>query len=277
MATYCIGDVQGCYRELQELLDLIGPSVKSDTIWFVGDLVNRGPQSAAALRLIKNLPHKVVVLGNHDFHLLSIYYKTVHYTEHTMHDVIAAKDGDELVDWLRQQPLFYWDDKLQCALVHAGIYPWWTLGEARQYAQEVVAILGSNSAQDYLPLLKNLYGNLPSKWDLALRDFERWRFIINCFARMRFCDAAGNLDLTSQGKVGTQPQGYMPWFEVPMRPTKSTKIVFGHWAALDGQTGKANVIGLDTGCIWGNSLSAVRLEDGQRYAVKCKKPAQKLD
>jgi bis(5'-nucleosyl)-tetraphosphatase (symmetrical) len=268
VGTYCIGDVQGCYRELQELLDLIAPSAK-DTFWFVGDLVNRGPESAATLRLIKNLPHKIVVLGNHDFHLLSIYYKAVSYTEHTMQDILTAKDGDELVDWLRQQLLFYWDNNLQCALVHAGIYPFWTLTQAQQYAQEVTALL--KSEEYYLLLLKHLYGNLPSKWDPLLQDFERWRFIINSFVRMRFCDTGGNLDFTHQGKVGTQPQGYMPWFEIPARATKNIKIIFGHWAALEGKTNNANAVGLDTGCIWGNSLSAMRLEDGRRFEIKCKK------
>jgi bis(5'-nucleosyl)-tetraphosphatase (symmetrical) len=269
MAIYCIGDVQGCYRELQKLLDVIGPSLKSDTLWFVGDLVNRGPDSLAVLRFVKELPRKVVVLGNHDFHLLALFHNIIHPAQHTLHEVLAAADCAELVGWLQRQPLLHRDDQLGYVLTHAGIYPFWDIIEAQQYAAEVAAKLLNGS--ECQALLQHMYGDEPTAWSDELRGWERLRFIINCFTRMRFCDAAGNLEFTCQGPPGTQPRGYMPWFMVPRRKVRDTamKIVFGHWAALAGKVDATDVFALDTGCVWGNYLTAMRLQDNELFQVKC--------
>lgn len=266
MSIYCIGDIHGCYRELQELLDKVGASLKSDTFWFVGDLVNRGPDSLAVLRYIKELPRKIVVLGNHDFHLLALYHKVVYPAPHTLDEVLMAKDRGDLLDWLKCQPLMHHDKENNWVLTHAGVYPLWGMVEAQKYAEEVGEILRSSDA----PLLfKHMYGNLPDVWCEDLREWDRWRFIINSFTRMRFCDINGRLEFSCQGVEGTQPEGFMPWFKVPQRKAKDTRIVFGHWAALVDMVDEPvpNVFALDTGCVWGRALTAMRLDDGKIFRV----------
>jgi len=261
MSTYCIGDIHGCYRELQELLDHIGVSLKNDTLWFVGDLVNRGKDSLAVLRFIKELPHKIVVLGNHDFYLLALYYGVFNPASHTLDDVLNAKDRGDLLDWLRCQPLMHYDADANWVLAHAGIYPLWDVVSAKKYANEVEDILRGPDCQF---LLQHMFGNKPDIWAENLREFARWRFIINAFTRMRFCDADGRLEFACQGVIGTQPPGFMPWFDVSKRVAKNERIVFGHWAALAGMVlePSKNVFALDTGCVWGRALTAMRLDDG---------------
>ncbi len=272
MATYAIGDVQGCFDELQELLQLLNFDREKDTLWFAGDLVNRGPKSLEVLRFIKNLPKSVVVLGNHDLHLLSIAHGHP-FKDHALFEVLAAPDREELITWLRHQPLLHYDQKLAYVMVHAGIPPQWSLQEAKRHAHEVEKVLHSSA---YAEFLEHLYGNKPTKWHSSLKGWGRLRFITNAFTRIRFCDPQGNLDLSTKGVIGSQPSGYLPWFEIPGRAMEKERIVFGHWAALDGKTDNPNVFALDTGCVWGRYLTALRLEDAQRFAVRSKIKPNKL-
>lgn len=265
MSTYAIGDIQGCYAELQKLLELIAFNPKEDRLWFVGDLVNRGPNSLEALRFIKD-NKAIVVLGNHDWHLLAAFHrKDPLQLSHTLDAVFQAPDSHELIDWLRQQPLLYSDEKLGYVMVHAGIYPNWDLIEAKKYAKEVEEVLRSD---DYVDILDEIYGNKPTVWDPNLKGVERLRFIVNSFTRMRFCNSVGELDFTETGNVDTAPSGFMPWFKVPLRKLKNYPIVFGHWASLAGEVDEPNVYALDTGCVWGGGLSALRLEDKRKWIVK---------
>jgi bis(5'-nucleosyl)-tetraphosphatase (symmetrical) len=262
MATYCIGDIQGCFDELEQLLRIINYNHNIDHLWFVGDLINRGPKSLEVLRLIKKLPNVKVVLGNHDLHLLNFFNKIVDFEATHLEQILAASDSRELVEWLRMQPLLYHSREHNCLLVHAGIYPGWDLESSIIYAKEAEKIL---HGEHHLEFLKNMYGDNPTKWDDNLHGWERVRFIINAFTRMRFCDLEGNLEFAHAGKVDTAPEGYLPWFKIPWRKNKDTKIIFGHWATLEGKTDEANYIALDTGCVWGNSLTALRIEDEVKF------------
>lgn len=264
MTTYCIGDVQGCFDELQQLLQLINYNCKRDHLWFVGDLVNRGPKSLEVLRFIKQLPNTKVVLGNHDLHLLNFYNKIVDFEVECLKPILTAPDGWELVEWLRKQPLLYHDVERNYVLVHAGVYPGWELPAAISYAREVEVIL---QGDNYLDFLKNSYGDEPSSWHNNLTGWDRLRFITNAFTRMRFCDLQGKLEFVNTGEVNTAPQGFMPWFKTPWRKTKNVQIIFGHWAALKGKADAENVFALDTGCVWGESLTALRLEDKEKFQV----------
>lgn len=287
MSTYAIGDIHGCYDELQRLLELIAFDDAQDQLWFTGDLVNRGPQSLAVLRFIKRLKNAIVVLGNHDIHLLALAAKDP-FKDHTLQAVLAAPDCEELVEWLRRQRLLYYDATLNYLIVHAGIYPFWSLTQVRQYAAEVESFL---QCDHDLANLRHLYGNEPDYWDEALTGFERLRFITNVLTRLRFCTATGKLDFKHAGKVGSQPPEYLPWFEMIHRTFKSISIVFGHWAALSaGQENHSSAalsvspynhlvepkrekihrpqfLGIDTGCVWGRALTALRLEDHQMFSV----------
>lgn len=264
MTTYAIGDVQGCYDELQALLALIRFDPSQDQLWFAGDLVNRGHQSLQVLRFIRSLNNAVVVLGNHDIHLLALANGHA-YKDHTLYDVLAAPDRQELVDWLRQQPLLHYDASLGFLMTHAGLLPQWGVAQAQGYAQEVAAILRSDQ---YAQSLEYLYGNYPDQWRPDLTGWDRLRFIVNAFTRMRFCGADGKLDFNHTGKVGSQPAGYLPWFQLPNPALHNTAIVFGHWAALAGDTAVPEIFALDTGCAWGGALTAMRLEDRQRFSVR---------
>lgn len=263
MATYCIGDVQGCFDELERLLRIINYNPGNDHLWFVGDLVNRGSKSLEVLRLVKQLPNVKVVLGNHDLHLLNFYNKIVDFDASHLEGILNAPDGRKLVEWLRMQPLLYYDQKYQCILVHAGIYPGWDLVHAITYAQEAEKIL---HGKDYIEFLKKMYGNKPNNWQSSLEGMDRFRFIINTFIRMRFCNLQGQLEFDSSGKIDTAPPGYLPWFKIPWRKTKNIKILFGHWSALEGKTDEPDAVALDTGCVWGGSLTALRIDDGVRFS-----------
>lgn len=262
MSTYCIGDIHGCFHELQALLDLIKYDAAADKLYFVGDLVNRGPDSLKVLRFIKRLSNTTVVLGNHDLHLLEFYYQVVDFESEDLKPVLAAKDCDELIAWIKKQRLLVYDQKFNAALVHAGIPPQWDLQPALQLAAEAEQILRGNS----LDFFQHMYGDEPNEWRDNLRGYERFRFIINAFTRMRFCSATGKLDFTCQGKTG--PLNYMPWFKVPERRNKNINIVFGHWAASEGKCDEPNIYALDTGCVWGGSLTALRLEDKKIFTIK---------
>lgn len=266
MTIYAIGDIHGCYDELQALLELIEFSPTKDQLWFTGDLVNRGNQSLQVLRFIKNLKNAVVILGNHDIHLLELAGGNA-FKNHTVHDVLNASDCAELMDWLRHRPLLYHAPNLNYVIAHAGVYPLWNLAQAKRYAQEVEAALQS---PNYQKILKNLYGNHPNQWKEDLTGWERLRFIANAFTRMRFCTEDGQLDFEHTGKIGSQPAGYLPWFQAPNRTLEDTPIIFGHWAAIEGKVNEPTIFALDTGCVWGRHLTALRLGDNQRFSVRSK-------
>jgi len=269
MSTYAIGDIQGCFAELEKLLDVIHFDNKDDILWFAGDLVNRGPASLQTLRFIKSLGnHHKVVLGNHDLHLLAVAYDLQSEKRgDTLGHILAAPDRDDLIDWLRHCPLLHHDQALGYVMTHAGLSPAWTLSEAKLLAQEVEEVLCGETPEF---LLQNMYGNLPDRWDNNLAGSERLRCIVNFLTRMRFCHADGRLDLTYRGEIADKPDDLIPWFDVPGRLNADEKIIFGHWAALNGKTpAGSNLFALDTGCVWGNCLTAMRLEDKKRFNVKC--------
>lgn len=271
MSTYVIGDVQGCFRSLMQLLEKICFDPSKDTLWFTGDLVNRGPQSLETLRFIKALgKNALTVLGNHDLTLLAVNYGVATYqpSHHTFSDILQAEDKCELIEWLRCSPLIHHDPTLGYTLVHAGIYPKWALTIALSLAKEVEALLQGPSIQE---LLLHIYGNEPNNWDPNLAGFDRLRFIVNSFTRLRFCSTSGVLDFTSKESANNAPVGYMPWFNIPNRVTQNEKILFGHWASLQGICSTPNVFPLDTGCVWGNCLTAMRLEDAFYFHEPCPK------
>lgn len=267
MATYAIGDIQGCFDSLLRLLDKINFDSHCDTLWFTGDLVNRGPKSLEVLRFIKNLKNTHIVLGNHDLYLLSIVYTGVDLDleNNSLQTILNAPDKEELCTWLRNRSLLHHDSDLGYTLVHAGLPPQWNLNKAMACAQEVEVVLRGKQYKDFL---KNMYGNEPSQWNDSLIGWGRLRFITNCLTRLRFCDIKGNLELTSKG-VRTTSNNYFPWFKLPNRLSKDLNILFGHWAALQGQTNESNVFALDTGCVWGRCLTAMRLEDKVRISINC--------
>jgi bis(5'-nucleosyl)-tetraphosphatase (symmetrical) len=266
MAIYAIGDIQGCFDELLRLLDLIAFNEHSDQLWFAGDLVNRGPKSLETLRFVKGLgAAAITVLGNHDLHLLAAACAPTSTNKKTaLNQVLEAPDRDELIDWLRHRPLFHYDDNF--CLLHAGLPPQWDFGQTKAMAQEVEAALQGNH---YPSVLKAMYGDKPNLWSSDLGGMNRLRFIINCFTRMRYCDAEGRLDLSFNGKPGTQPGQLIPWFAVPNRKSLAMRIIFGHWSSLGYYEGH-NCCGIDTGCLWGGQLTAIKLEEKvQRLGVDC--------
>ncbi len=267
MSTYVIGDIQGCYQALQNLLALVEFKPETDRLWTCGDLVNRGPESLAVLHFFKALsPAPIIVLGNHDLHLLAVAAGTRQAgSKDTLNDIFSASDAEQLCDWLRYLPLMHHDPQTHFTLVHAGLAPQWTLQQAQSLAREVEAVL---QGPDYIQLLQNMFGDTPASWSDDLTGWPRLRFIINAMTRIRFCTPQGELDLNFKGPPGAQPSSLLPWFELPERKTQQNPILFGHWAALNGQTTVENIYALDTGCVWGNQLTALRLEDKQRFSVK---------
>lgn len=264
MAVYAIGDVQGCFDELQKLLELIQFDPNLDQIWLAGDLVNRGPNSADVLRFAQKMGSDTVkvVLGNHDLHLLA-HAAGINLHSHrmdTMDSVLDADDRDEMITWLRHQPLFYHDAELGFSMVHAGLPPQWSLKKCRKRAKEVETILQSDNWRDFF---KHMYGNKPDTWSKKLKKWDRLRFITNGFTRLRYCHKDGRLALNFKGEPKDKPTGQIPWFDMPNRKTKDDRIVFGHWSMLGtGQYG--NVFSLDSGAVWGDQLTAVRI-DQQPY------------
>jgi bis(5'-nucleosyl)-tetraphosphatase (symmetrical) len=275
MSTYAIGDIQGCYQELLDLLGKINFDQTNDQLWFTGDLVNRGPHSLETLRFVKELGDKAIVtLGNHDLHLLAVALNTANkHTKDTIDSILDATDRNELLDWLRSQPLLYHDKESGFTLVHAGLLPQWDVQQAIELAQEVEYAL---AAGNYTDFFTHMYGNKPDHWSDDLQGWDRLRVIVNTFTRMRYCDEKGNFALNEKGPPGTQHEPYQPWFTVPARKTKKEKIVFGHWSTIYFGNIKNfqdyNVYPLDTGCLWGGCLTALRLDDETWYSVPSIQP-----
>lgn len=277
MALYAIGDIQGCYRELLQLLKQIKYNPDRDTLWFAGDLVNRGPDSLKTLRFVKGLGEGVkVVLGNHDLHLLAMSQGNMKHAEkdHTLREVLKAKDRDELLDWLRHRPLMHHCAEKGYSLIHAGLPPQWDLSTALRCATEMEAVLQGDGLKEFC---LQMYGNEPHCWSEALQGIERQRFIINCFTRLRFCDSQGNLALKEKRAPGNQAPGYHPWFTLPERATRDQRILFGHWSTL-GYHHSHNSWCLDSGCLWGGKLTALQIrreKPPKPFQVSCggyKKP-----
>ncbi len=265
MATYAIGDIQGCFSALERLIDTFGFDRARDRLWFVGDLVNRGPDSLATLRYVRNLGEcAVTVLGNHDFHLLALAvgYAKKHASD-TLDAVLAAPDREELLAWLRQQPMLHVEGRL--AMVHAGLLPQWSIAKAQALAREVEAALRGSNWRNFLA---QLYGNSPNSWREELRGADRLRAIVNAMARMRFCTADGVIDFRTKGETAIAPPGLFPWFDAPGRASRDHTVICGHWSTL-GLLLRPDLLALDSGCVWGGNLSAVRLEDRKLFQVPC--------
>ena len=264
MAIYAIGDVQGCYEELRALIAQIHPG-PADRLWFVGDLVNRGPKSLDVLRYLRDLGSRAtVVLGNHDLHLLSVAEGFAEArSDDTLDDVLAAPDRNELMDWLRSRPLMV--VKHEHVLVHAGLLAQWSVATAAGLAGEVS---GALSSADYRTCLRTLYGNSPDRWRNDLAGADRQRLIINALTRMRLCRPDGSMDLVAKGAPLNAAPGYLPWFAMPGRLSADHTVVCGHWSAL-GLHLSDNVLALDTGCVWGGRLTAIRLSDRALFDVPC--------
>ena len=262
MATYAIGDVQGCYDELQALLERVGFNRAHDGLWFVGDLVNRGPKSLEVLRFVKDLGERaVVVLGNHDLHLITQHEGFERKRkDDTFDDVLGAPDAKELIDWLRTRPMMHVEGNW--AMVHAGLLPDWSVEKALSLGKEVERAL---AAPDYRDFLKNMYGSKPERWEDSLSGWDRLRVIVNAMTRMRLCTAEGVMDLQSKGK--SPRPGYVPWYET--RAGAEQTVVCGHWSA-QGLKLSERIAALDTGCVWGGSLTALRLED--RWLIQVPSP-----
>lgn len=261
MATYAIGDIQGCYHAFKALLELIEFDVKRDKLWLVGDIINRGSGSLEVLRWCYAHQESIhMVLGNHDLHALAVKHqvKKAHKYD-TLQSSMDAADSDVLFTWLRHQPLLHAQniDGRDYAMVHAGLFPQWTFQDAQMLAIEVEANLKSES---YHTFFSNMYGNQPTKWQDELTGYDRLRAITNAMTRMRVCSPAGEMEFEFKGELKDIPQGFMPWFEVPDRLSEDTRIICGHWSAL-GLRQRNNVHALDTGCLWGGKLTALCLEN----------------
>lgn len=269
MATYAVGDLQGCLEALQCLLKKVAFDPEKDRLWLVGDLVNRGPLSLETLRFLYSIRESLVcVLGNHDLHLLAAGQNIERLKKtDTLREIIEAPDSADLLDWLRQQKLMHYDEQRNVALVHAGIPPQWSLRKALKCAAEVETALRDDNL--FALYLDGMYGNDPAKWDSDLKGVTRLRVITNYFTRMRFCTADGKLDLKSKEGLDTAPPGYKPWFQHKDRKTKDLKIIFGHWAALEGKVQERGISALDTGCVWGGALTLMNVDTGERLSCKC--------
>jgi bis(5'-nucleosyl)-tetraphosphatase (symmetrical) len=267
MATYAIGDIQGCYDELRRLLEVIHFDENHDRLWVTGDLVNRGPRSLEVLRFVRALGDKaVVVLGNHDLHLLAVAQGISHLRpKDSFMDVLEAHDRDGLLEWLRRQPLLHDDPALGYVMIHAGLPPQWGIAQARDCAREAERIIRGPAAAEFF---RAMYSDQPAEWRDDLVGLERLRFIVNCLTRLRVCDAQGRLILRYKGTPGAREPGTLPWFEVPGRKSAGERVLFGHWSAL-GRYGGQTVFGLDSGCVWGGQLTALRLEDQRWFSVDC--------
>jgi bis(5'-nucleosyl)-tetraphosphatase (symmetrical) len=269
MALYAIGDVQGCDAELGRLLDALRFSPDRDRLWFVGDLVNRGPASLEVLRRVRSLGEAATVtLGNHDLHLLAVAHGFGRLKrDDTLSQVLSASDRDGLIEWLAHRPLCAEDRALNLCLLHAGLSPQWDMPAARRCAREFEQALRRNPSK----LFKQMYGDEPALWDDALEGAERLRYIVNCFTRLRYVDSQGRLELQAKGSPRKAQRGSLiPWYEAPHARWRGTRLVFGHWSTL-GFFRNADVAALDTGCVWGGSLTALRLDvpDAAPVQVAC--------
>lgn len=260
MSTYAIGDIQGCCDEFERLLEKLAFDPRRDRLWLVGDLVNRGPRSLDVLRLVRKLGDAVTtVLGNHDLHLLATALTPARKrkAKDTLDDILNAPDRDELIDWLRRQPILHYDSQLGYAMLHAGMPPEWDFAQARACAAELEQALRDDAGANQL--FAGMYGDQPDRWSDELRGVERLRYITNCFTRLRFVNRDGRLALKYKGTLEAAPPDLVPWFRAPNRRTREINIVCGHWSALGYYEGDG-VLSIDTGCVWGASLCAVRLD-----------------
>ncbi len=265
MAIYAIGDIQGCFKQLQELLEKLQFNADKDKLWFAGDIVNRGPHSLETLRFIKSLGNTAItVLGNHDLHLLAVANgRGKQGKKDTIKDILEAPDREKLLDWLIHRPLMHYDKKLDVCMVHAGIYPDWSIKKALGYASEVEATLQSTKSHEFF---RHMYGDKPPRWSKDLKGRDRLRFITNAFTRMRYCDYKGNLSLRDKGAPGKQPPGVLPWFHILDRKAVDARIIFGHWSTLSNPEVE-NLYPLDTGCLWGGKLSAIKVNKKMKKIV----------
>ncbi|MBM5811279.1 MAG: symmetrical bis(5'-nucleosyl)-tetraphosphatase [Gammaproteobacteria bacterium] len=258
MAVYAIGDVQGCQAEFSALLEQLRFDPACDRLWLTGDLVNRGPDSLGVLRSVRALGDTAtVVLGNHDLHLLAMAWTpaTAPVCEPALRAVLEAPDAAELLDWLAARPLLHHDAALGWTLLHAGLPPQWDITTAAACAREVEQAL----RDDPRALLARMYGDQPARWSPQLTGMDRLRFIVNSLTRLRYVDGGGNLLLSLTAPPAAAPSGALPWFRHPERASRGAQLVFGHWAAL-GYLAEPGLRCLDTGCVWGRSLCAIRLD-----------------
>lgn len=268
MAVYAIGDIQGCYDPLQRLLELIRFDPAADTLWLTGDLINRGPKSVAVMRLVKDLGGQAVtVLGNHDLTLLAVAEGFVPLKrKDTFHEILEAPDREDLIHWLRHRPMLHHDPHLGYVMVHAGLPPQWDLALATGCARELEAVLQGERHRDFLA---QMFGSEPRVWHEGLTGVERLRFTVNALTRMRFCHEDGSLNFDQKGPPGSQPKDLKPWFLAPGRRNADLKVVFGHWAAL-GYYRDRGIYALDSGCVWGGQLTALRLDGAEEvFRVGC--------
>lgn len=268
MATYAIGDLQGCLDPLEALLEQIRFDPAADQLWFVGDLVNRGPQSLEALRFVRKLGDRAItVLGNHDIHLLGCHFGTrVARGRDTLEPILTAEDGDELIDWLRRRPLLHHDPSLDWTLVHAGIHPAWNLQAAQAAARETETAMQTH---DPLAFFGDVFGNQSDHPDGNTTAADRQRFAINVFTRMRYCHTDGRLDFAEKRPPPDADPTLTPWFAMPNRAMAEQRIVFGHWSTLGPARERHKAWGIDQGCLWGHELTALRLEDEALFAIDC--------
>jgi len=258
MAVYAIGDVQGCYDQLRQLLDKIEFDQEKDKLWFAGDLVNRGPDSLKVLRFVKGLGNRArCVLGNHDLHLLAMSESIDKHKDpnHTLDQVLNAPDRDEILHWLRHRPLMHHSKKRNISMVHAGLPPQWDIPTAMSCAKELESVLQGDSYREYL---QHMYGNLPDRWDPTLEGMDRLRFITNSFTRLRYCTPDGSISLKESCAPGNQGQTLIPWYKTPGRASMGEPILFGHWSTL-GFGLHSHAWSLDSGCLWGGTLTALRI------------------
>jgi len=269
MTRYAVGDLQGCFTPLRCLLDEVGFEHGRDQLWAVGDLVNRGPQSLECLRFFRELGDSArVVLGNHDLHLLAVACGVRPLKRgDTLQAILDAPDCSDLLAWVAQQPLLYQDPSGDYTMVHAGLAPQWTLPRAAELAAEVGAVLRGPGLRQFL---EGMYGDEPDCWSDELEGIARWRVITNYLTRIRFCDARGRLNLKNKQAPEQAPDGFMPWFDVPGRKSAGQPLIFGHWATLLGRAQRKDVFALDTGCVWGNTLTLLNLETLEYSRCQCK-------
>ena len=264
MARYAIGDIQGCHAELRALLRRLRFSADRDQLWLVGDLVNRGPQSLEVLRYVRALgENAIVVLGNHDLHLLALAHgRDKRRSNDTLDAVLDAPDRDAILEWLIDRPLAHYDARRGDLLVHAGVIPQWTASQTVALAGEVCAAL----ARDAGKFFDRMYGDRPDRWSEDLKGMDRLRFAVNSLTRMRVCTADGRIDVKMKGPPDEARLPYRPWFEHETRKSRDVRVIFGHWSAL-GLIQAHGVLGLDTGCVWGGALTAVNLDEAHAKPV----------
>lgn len=267
MTDFAVGDIQGCYDPLRRALDQAGFEAGKDCLWVVGDIINRGPDSLQSLRFIRELGDTArVVLGNHELHMLAVVFGGGRpKRKDTLEQILEAPDAVELIDWLREQRLADYDRGRDLFMAHAGLPHIWSVEQGLAYAREVENAIRGSDVKTYF---ENMYGNQPERWSDSLRGMERWRAITNYLTRMRFIAEDGTLELDTKEGSSTGPAGFKPWFSFPRRQDR-TRILFGHWAALEGKTNDERFIGLDTGCVWGGAMTVMNLDTGNRTRSEC--------